>query len=89
MLAVKRSPNRGGELLQACHRKTHITVVKPGHDRRNRAICPVEGNAERATVRVLDVGMALAVTSTKQPNQWEQPAPKRVTGQGNGDRVRG
>ena len=89
MLGVKRSPNRGGELLQACHRKAHIAAAKLRYDRGDRAISPLDGNAERATVRVLDVGRALAVTSTKQPNQWEQPAPKRVTGQGNGDRVRG
>lgn len=90
MLGVKRGPNRGGELQQASHRKTHITVVNPRLDRRNRAICPVEGNAERATVRVLDVGMApLSITSTEQSNQRERPTPKRVTGQSNGDRVRG
>ena len=89
MLGVKRSPNRGGELLQACHRKAHLAAAKLSYDRGDRAISPFEGNAERATVRVLDVGMALAVTSTEQPNQRERPAPKRVTGQSNGDRVRG
>jgi hypothetical protein len=65
MLAAKRSPHRGGELLQACHRKAHITAVKLRHDRRDRAISPFDGNAERATVRVLDVGMAPAVSSAE------------------------
>ena len=65
MLGVKRSVNRGDELQQAFYRQAHLAAAKLRHDRGNRAIRPFDGNAERATVRVFDVGMALAITSAE------------------------
>ena len=89
MLRAKRCLDRHCQLLQTGHRKAHFVAIERRDAPRGRSIGPPERHAERSTIRVLDVDVALALANADQPNQRERPAMKRVRGQDDGHGVAG
>lgn len=89
MLRCKRGPDRRRHLQQASNEKTHVTAVALRHGGRVRSIGPPERNAKRDAVRVLDVGVTIALLRADQPNQREGSVPKRVSRQSDGHAARG